>query len=83
MKHAPRAARREAEAGIGREHRPALVICLAAGFIAFLDVSIVNVALPTISAHLHASGSVPGQDELPAPGHGEDAICARSTHFNF
>ena len=35
----------------------ALGICLAGGFIVFLDVSIVNVALPAISLHLHASGS--------------------------
>ena len=48
---------RQRPASIGREHRPALVVCLTAGFIAFLDVSIVNVALPTISTHLHASGS--------------------------
>src|SRR5260370_4304840 len=48
---------RQRPASIGREHRPALVVCLTAGFIAFLDVSIVNVALPTISLHLRASGS--------------------------
>jgi hypothetical protein len=48
---------RQRPASIGREHRTALVVCLTAGFIAFLDVSIVNVALPTISTHLHASGS--------------------------
>jgi MFS family permease len=35
----------------------ALAVCLAGGFIVFLDVSIVNVALPTISVHLHTSGS--------------------------
>jgi EmrB/QacA subfamily drug resistance transporter len=34
-----------------------LFVCLAGGFIVFLDVSIVNVALPTISLHLHTSGS--------------------------
>jgi hypothetical protein len=47
-------AKRQQPAAIGREHRPALIVCLTARFIAFLDVSIVNVALPTISTHLHA-----------------------------
>ncbi|MCU1590865.1 MAG: major facilitator superfamily 1 [Frankiales bacterium] len=35
----------------------ALVICLIAGFMALLDVSIVNVAIPSISAGLHAGES--------------------------
>jgi hypothetical protein len=44
-------------AGLDREQWPALLVCLAGGFVVFLDVSIVDVALPTISSHLHASGS--------------------------
>jgi MFS family permease len=44
-------------AGFDRGQWSALLVCLAGGFIVFLDVSIVNVALPTISSHLHASGS--------------------------
>ncbi|HEY6316096.1 MAG TPA: MFS transporter [Streptosporangiaceae bacterium] len=44
-------------AGFDREQWSALLVCLAGGFVVFLDVSIVNVALPTISSHLHASGS--------------------------
>jgi len=44
-------------AGIDREQWSALLVCLAGGFVVFLDVSIVNVALPAISSHLHASGS--------------------------
>jgi EmrB/QacA subfamily drug resistance transporter len=35
----------------------ALAVCLAAGFIVLLDVSIVNVALPSIRTGLHASAS--------------------------
>jgi EmrB/QacA subfamily drug resistance transporter len=46
-----------AEAGKDRRRWSALVVCLAGGFVVFLDVSIVNVALPTISSHLHVSGS--------------------------
>ena len=45
-------------AGLGRERSYALLVCMAGGFVVFLDVSIVNVALPTISAQLHASGSL-------------------------
>ncbi len=41
-----------------RERRYALLVCMAGGFIVFMDVSIVNVALPTISSQLHASGSL-------------------------
>jgi len=44
-------------AGFDRGQWSALLVCLAGGFIVFLYVSIVNVALPTISSHLHASGS--------------------------
>jgi hypothetical protein len=42
------------------EYRPdpnrwmALAVCLAAGFMTLLDVSIVNVALPSIERGLHA-----------------------------
>lgn len=43
--------------GIDPKRWPALLVCLVGLFIVFLDVSIVNVALPMISAHLHASGS--------------------------
>jgi EmrB/QacA subfamily drug resistance transporter len=35
----------------------ALIICLVAGFMALLDVSIVNVAIPSISSGLHAGES--------------------------
>src|SRR3982750_412473 len=35
----------------------ALIICLIAGFMSLLDVSIVNVAIPSISAGLHAGES--------------------------
>jgi EmrB/QacA subfamily drug resistance transporter len=35
----------------------ALIVCLVAGFMALLDVSIVNVALPSISTGLHAGES--------------------------
>jgi EmrB/QacA subfamily drug resistance transporter len=35
----------------------ALIVCLVAGFMALLDVSIVNVALPSISSGLHAGES--------------------------
>jgi EmrB/QacA subfamily drug resistance transporter len=36
---------------------PALAVCLVAGFMTLLDVSIVNVALPSIRASLHATQS--------------------------
>ncbi|WP_194904600.1 MFS transporter [Catenulispora rubra] len=39
-------------------HRYALAVCMAGGFVVFLDVTIVNVALPTIKQHMHASGSL-------------------------
>ncbi len=40
------------------DHRwPALAICLVAGFMTLLDVSIVNVALPSIRIGLHTSDS--------------------------
>jgi hypothetical protein len=42
----------------GRQRWYALAVCMAGGFIVFLDVSIVNVALPRISRQLHASGSL-------------------------
>jgi EmrB/QacA subfamily drug resistance transporter len=45
-------------AGSSRRRWYALAVCMAGGFVVFLDVSIVNVALPTISAQLHASGSL-------------------------
>lgn len=45
-------------AGSSRQRWYALAVCMAGGFIVFLDVSIVNVALPTISRQLHASGSL-------------------------
>lgn len=35
----------------------ALTVCLAGGFIAMLDVSVVNVALPTIQSALHAGSA--------------------------
>ncbi|HET8598994.1 MAG TPA: MFS transporter, partial [Segeticoccus sp.] len=35
----------------------ALSVCLVAGFMTLMDVSIVNVALPSISSGLHASTS--------------------------
>ena len=41
-----------------RQRWYALAVCMAGGFIVFLDVSIVNVALPTISRQLRASGSL-------------------------
>ncbi|MCL2553596.1 MAG: MFS transporter [Actinomycetia bacterium] len=42
----------------GHDHRwPALAVCLAAGFMTLLDVSIVNVAVPSIRTGLHASQS--------------------------
>ena len=44
-------------AGRDRQRWYALFVCVAGGFVVFLDVSIVNVALPTISSHLHASQS--------------------------
>ena len=47
-----------ASARNSRQRWYALLVCMAGGFIVFLDVSIVNVALPTISAQLHASGSL-------------------------
>jgi MFS family permease len=47
-----------APAPTDRERQYALWVCMAGGFVVFLDVSIVNVALPTISAQLHASGSL-------------------------
>ncbi len=40
----------DASARNSRERWYALLVCMAGGFIVFLDVSIVNVALPTISA---------------------------------
>jgi EmrB/QacA subfamily drug resistance transporter len=45
-------------AGSSRQRWYALAVCMAGGFVVFLDVSIVNVALPTISRQLHASGSL-------------------------
>src|SRR5690242_16508032 len=42
----------------GHDQRwPALAVCLAAGFMTLLDVSIVNVAVPSIRTGLHASQS--------------------------
>jgi MFS family permease len=38
-----------------RSSWPALTICLIAGFMTVLDISIVNVALPSIKVGLHAS----------------------------
>ncbi len=48
----------DTSARTSRRRRYALLLCMAGGFIVFLDVSIVNVALPTISSQLHASGSL-------------------------
>lgn len=39
------------------EHRRAFAVCLGAGFMALLDVSIVNVALPSIENSLEAAAS--------------------------
>ncbi|KJS52434.1 hypothetical protein VM98_31490, partial [Streptomyces rubellomurinus subsp. indigoferus] len=41
----------------GRRRWEALAVCLVAGFMTLLDVSIVNVALPTVRAGLHMSES--------------------------
>ncbi|MFJ9694003.1 MFS transporter [Kitasatospora sp. NPDC101183] len=41
----------------GRRRWEALAVCLVAGFMTLLDVSIVNVALPTVRAGLHMSDS--------------------------
>ena len=44
--------------GSGRDRRwPALAVCLTASFMTLLDISIVNVALPSIRTGLHASES--------------------------
>ncbi|MDX6235661.1 MAG: hypothetical protein QOG10_476, partial [Kribbellaceae bacterium] len=39
------------------QHRDALLICLVAGFMTLLDVSIVNVALPSMEHSLHLSAA--------------------------
>lgn len=48
------AVRTETAAGLGRRWK-ALSVCLVAAFMTLLDVSIVNVALPSIRTGLHAS----------------------------
>ncbi|KQV17126.1 MULTISPECIES: MFS transporter [unclassified Kitasatospora] len=49
---------RPADDGSGRENRwQALTVCLVAGFMTLLDISIVNVALPSIRSDLHMSES--------------------------
>src|SRR5690625_1495318 len=43
--------------GVSARRWQAFAVCLAAGFMTLLDVSIVNVALPSIESALHASSS--------------------------
>ncbi|GAA0986765.1 MFS transporter [Acrocarpospora macrocephala] len=54
----PPAGRQDAyEPGQDPRRWRALTVCLVAGFMTLLDISIVNVALPSIQASLHASDS--------------------------
>jgi EmrB/QacA subfamily drug resistance transporter len=46
----------EAEPGQDPNRWKALAVCLAGGFMVLLDISIVNVALPSVAHGLHASG---------------------------
>ena len=46
----------EVEAGQDPNRWKALAVCLAGGFMVLLDISIVNVALPSMAHGLHASG---------------------------
>src|ERR1700759_855843 len=46
-----------AEAGPGRRRWAMLALLLAGQFMALLDVTVVNVAMPTIGRSLHASGA--------------------------
>jgi MFS family permease len=48
---------REAAAGAGRGRWLMLIVLLAGQFMALLDVTIVNVAMPTIGRTLHATGA--------------------------
>ena len=47
---------REAAAGTARGRWLMLIVLLAGQFMALLDVTIVNVAMPTIGRTLHATG---------------------------
>ncbi|WP_371477756.1 MFS transporter [Kitasatospora sp. NBC_00315] len=58
MTDAVRGGAADAATGPGRDHRwHALAVCLVAGFMTLLDVSIVNVALPSIRSGLDMSES--------------------------